>query len=94
MIILLFIIMPLDLSANEIFRDIAEQQAGRHGMGFQITDFNYNVSIIPIRTKLHLGDVCFDGHSVFQYLIITQLAIQLSVQFLYYRVQFDLMRME
>ena len=60
------IIVPLDLSADEIFRDIAEQQAGRHGMGFQIADFNYNVGIIPNRTKIHLGDVCFDGLSVFK----------------------------
>lgn len=65
-IILQLITMPLDLSADEIFRDIAEQQAGRHGMGFQITDFNYNVGIIPNRTKIHLGDVCFEGFSVFK----------------------------
>ena len=50
-----------------MFSDIAKQQAGiliQEEIGFQITDFDYNVSVIPSRTKLHLGDVCFDGHSV------------------------------
>lgn len=61
----LFTLILSDLSTDQIFSDIAKQQAGiREEIGFQITDFNYNVSIISNRTKLHLGDVCFDGLSV------------------------------
>lgn len=63
----LSIIIPLDLSTDEMFSDIAKQQAGiqtRDEMDFQITNFRYNISIIPNRTKLHLGNVCFNGLSV------------------------------
>lgn len=57
--------MSLDLSTDQMFIDVAKQQAGiQDEMGFQITNFTYNVGIIPNRTKLHLGDVCFDGLSV------------------------------
>jgi CDP-diglyceride synthetase len=65
-VLLINVIVLLDLSTDQMFSDIARQQAGlRNEMGFQITDFNYSVSVIPNRTKLHLGDVCFDGLSVY-----------------------------
>lgn len=62
---MILIIMPLELSTNQMFRDIAKQQAGiQHEMDFQITDFSYNVSIIANLTTAHLEDVCFEGLSV------------------------------
>ena len=61
----LFTLVLSDLITDQMFSDIAKQQAGiQEEIGFQITNFNYNVSIIPNRTKLHLGDICFDGLSV------------------------------
>ena len=50
-----------------MFSDIAKQQAGIQlppEMRFQIADFNYNVSIVANRTKVHLEDICFEGLSV------------------------------
>ena len=64
-----------------MFSDIAKQQAGiliREEIGFQITDFDYTVSVIPSRIKLHLGDVCFDGLSV---LHAQELVFSLSMKF-------------
>lgn len=59
------IITPLytELNSNLSLNDIARKQAGIHD-DFEITDFQYNVGIIPKLIKNSFEDISFTGLSV------------------------------
>ena len=63
--VLLIHLLPLELGTDEV-NTKAREQAGLQGdMDFQITDFNYNVSIVTNLIKMHLEPSCIEGLSVY-----------------------------
>lgn len=60
---------PSELNTNEEMNRKAREQAGiENGNRFKLSDFSYNVSVVPNLTKAYLENICFDGKSV-QYLV-------------------------
>ena len=56
----------VELNNNQTVNDRAKEQAGTQNNDFEISNFNYNVSIVADLMRKYLEDTSFDGVSVYR----------------------------